>query len=148
MNKALTYALFAALIALPSMFLTAEAAGGSGSAKIDKQTARITGSQIYVPVTGVKVPIAQWDGYLGMMAIDIGLEIADDDKRAYALATMPRVRDTLRQSVHAYMNGLYEVDTVPDLNMLSRRMQKAIDDQLGKDVAKVTIASAIIHPYD
>lgn len=147
MNKALTYALFATVIALPSLSLSADAAGGSASPKIDKQTARITGSQIYVPVTGVNVPIAQWDGYSGMMAIDIGLEIADDDKRAYTLATMPRIRDTLRQSVHAYMNGFYEVDTVPDLNLLSRRMQKAIDGQLGKDVAKVSIASAIIHPY-
>lgn len=148
MTNALKYALFAALIILPSISLTAEASGGGSTPQIDKATARITGSQIYVPVTGLNVPIAQWDGYTGMMAVDVGLEIEDSKKREYALATMPRVRDALRQSVHVYMNGFYVVDSVPDLDAMSVRMQRAIDKALGPGVAKVTIASAIIHPYN
>lgn len=147
MNNALKYALFTGLILIPSISLSAEAAGGGAAPTMDKATARITGSQIYVPVTGLNVPIAHWDGYTGMMAVDVGLEIEDKKQRKYTQAIMPRVRDALRQSIHVYMNGFYENDTVPDLDLLSRRMQRAVDKALGQDVAKVTIASAIIHPY-
>lgn len=145
MKHALKYAFFAALILAPSVSLTAEAAGADATA--DKGAARITGSKIYVAVTGLNVPIAQWDGYSGMMAVNAGLEIKDNKSRTYAENVMPRVRDALRQSIHVYMNGFYEADSVPDLEELGKRMQRAADRSLGKDVASVTIASAIIHPY-
>ena len=146
MKRALKYALFASLMLLPSVSLHAEAAGG-GAPKIDKAIARITGSQIYVAVTGLNVPIASWNGFTGMMAVDAGLEIEDGKIRKRTELTMPRVRDTLRQSLHIYMNASYVEESVPDLETMCRRMQKAIDRQLGPGVAKVTISSAIIHPY-
>ncbi len=147
MKPVLKHALFAALVALPSLSLTAEAAGGGSTMQEDKAVARITGSQIYLAVTGLNVPIADWDGYSGLMAVDAGLEIADKDQRNRAHALMPRVRDSLRQSIHVYMNGFYEVGTTPNLETLCQRMQRAADKALGDGVAKVTIASAIIHPY-
>ncbi len=146
MKRALKYALFASLMLLPSVSLRAEAAGG-GAPQVDKAIARITGSQHYVAVTGLNVPIASWNGFTGMMAVDAGLEIEDSKIRKQTELTMPRVRDTLRQSLHIYMNATYQPDSVPNLEMMGARMQKAIDRQLGPGVAKVTISSAIIHPY-
>ena len=148
MKRSFKYALFASLILLPSLTFRADAAGGGDSSyQVDKAIARITGSKIYVAVQGVNVPIANWDGFSGMMAVDAGLEIDDKDLRERTQALMPRVRDTIRQSLHIYMNASYVEETVPDLEAMCKRMQKAVDRMLGPGKAKVTISSAIIHPY-
>lgn len=128
-----------------SVSLTAEAAGSSPP--VDKSISRITGSPNYVAVTGINVPIASWNGFSGMMAVDAGLEIEDNKIRRQTELTMPRVRDTLRQSLHIFMNASYQAETVPDLEDMCARMQRAMDRLLGPGVAKVTISSAIIHPY-
>lgn len=146
MIRYLKYAIVASLLLFPSVSLSAHAAGG-GSEPEDKAVTRITGSKIYVAVTGLNIPIAEWDGFSGMVAVDVGLEIADNDMRKKAVATMPRIRDSLRRSIHSYMNGTYMPGTVPNLEMMGDRMQRVIDHSLGEGVAKVTIASAIIHPY-
>ena len=103
MTRALTYTLLAGLMLIPSVSLNADAAGGTPP--VDKSISRITGSPNYVAVTGLNVPIASWNGFSGLMAVDVGLEIEDNKIRRQAELTMPRVRDTLRQSLHIFMNA-------------------------------------------
>ena len=140
MTRFLTYPLLAVLALSPLSQLPAQAAGGG--APVDKAVSRITGSKTYIPVTGLKVPIATWDGFAGMMAVDVGLDIKDDALRHKANALMPRLRDQLRRSVHSYMNGTYQIDQVPNLEMLGDRLQRVVDRALGEGQAEVTIASA------
>lgn len=146
MLKSIKYALFTGFVFLPSIAFTAEAAGGS-SDPVDKTAARLTGSKMYVSVTGLNVPIAQWDGYSGMIAVDAGLEAADAEQKERIRAIMPRVKDALRRSVNGYVNGFYTQGSVPDLDLLIGRMQRSVDKAVGKDVAVVTVSAVIIHPY-
>lgn len=147
MKHALKYALISGLCLLPAMVAPAYASGGSSPDKIDKAASRITGSPQYVLISGLNVPIANWDGFSGLMAMDIGLEIEDDHERQRIQHTMPIVRDALRRTIHVYMNASYVADSVPDLEELGKRLQRIMDKSLGDNVAQVTIASAIIHPY-
>ena len=145
MKRLFRYAFIAGLILLPS--LSVANASSTAEAPVDKAVSRVTGSKVYIAVTGLNVPIARWDGFSGMMAIDAGLEIPDDAERKRAEDLLPRVRDSLRQSIHVYMNSSYPADSVPDLDAICQRMQRAIDRALGPNIATVTVASAIIHPY-
>jgi hypothetical protein len=139
-------ALFAALLA-PSIAPKALAGGTAPVDKIDKAALRITGSTKYIAITGLNAPIANLEGFSGMMALDAGLEIQDDKERKRAANQLPRLRDALRRAVHSYLNISYEQGKVPDLDMLGMRLQRAVDGTLGAGIAKVTIASALIHPY-
>ena len=144
MKLKLSHLLFAAAMLAPSAMMSAHAAGAGGD-PADRAGARITGSQDYIAVTGVHAPIAGVDGFRSLMALDAGIEIHDDRERRRAEAQMPRIRDALRRAVHGYLSMSYEVRTVPDLDMIGRRLQTAVDQVLGEGVAEVTIAAAIIH---
>ena len=139
-----THLLLAAAMLAPSIVLDAEAAGG-GAEPVDRAAARLTGSQDYIAVTGVHAPIAGVDGFRSLMALDAGLEIHDSGERRRAEAQMPRIRDALRRAVHGYLSMTYEIGTVPDLDMIGRRLQMAVDQVLGEGIAEVTISAAIIH---
>ena len=114
--------------------------------KTDKATSRITGSKDYVGILGVKAPVASTFGFSGLIVVDTGLEIPDAKERRRAEGQMPRLRDAMRRATHGYINGIYEHGTVPDLDLLSRRLQRTVDQVLGPGIAEVTISSAIIHP--
>ena len=55
------------------------------------------------------------------------------------------IRDSLRRSVRAYVSMSYEYGTVPDLEMLSRRLQRSADDLFGEGVADLTISAVLVH---
>ncbi len=144
MKLKLSHILFAGALLVPSIAMSAEAAGAGGD-PVDRAGARITGSQDYIAVTGVHAPIASADGFRSLMALDAGIEIHDARERRRAEAQMPRIRDALRRAVHGYLSMSYEVGTVPDLDMIGRRLQTAVDQVLGEGIADVTISAAIIH---
>ncbi|MAT36288.1 MAG: hypothetical protein CMK06_14290 [Ponticaulis sp.] len=148
MKLKLSHLVLATLMLAPSVVLESHAAGGNSAEPVDKAAARITGSEHYLAVTGLHAPIASSRGFDSMMAVDAGLEIEDAKARASISHQMPKVRDALRRGVHTFIAMSYEPGTVPDLNILGVRLQRAADEVFGKDVAKVTIAAALVHKYN
>lgn len=145
MKLKLSHLLLTGAILIPSIVMNADAAGGGAAPPADRAASRITGSLDYIAVTGVHAPIVGANGFQSLMALDAGLEIHDSGERRRAEAQMPRIRDALRRAVHGYLSITYEVGTVPDLDMIARRLQAAVDQVLGEGVAEVTISAAIIH---
>lgn len=140
---------FIALLCLAFTFsFTATAAGGKGEPPADKAAARITGSKTYIHLPNLNAPIPNGFEFSGIISLDAGLDIEDDKKRKYALARLPRLKDALRSAVSGYVSISYQVGTVPDLNMMGARLQRAVDRELGPGVAKVTIAAAMITAND
>ena len=133
-----------AMMASPA-FQSAHAAGGGSDAAGERASSRITGSMDYVAITGIHAPILADSMFQSLMALDAGLEIHDAAQRRRAEAQMPRLRDACRRAVHGYLSISYEPGTVPDLDMIGRRLQTAVDHVLGDGVAEVTISSALIH---
>ncbi|MAK61454.1 MAG: hypothetical protein CMK09_10775 [Ponticaulis sp.] len=147
MKLKLSHLLVTGLIFLPSLAMEARSATPNSDNE-EKAASRVTGSPNYVAVTNLNAPIASSEGFDSMMAVDAGLEIVDNASRRKATTQAPRVRDALRRGVQSYLNLSYRPGTVPDLNVLSVRMQRAADEVFGPGVAKVTIASAIVHKYN
>lgn len=150
MKLKLSHMFVAGLILLPSIAMDARAATPNSSESQDqeKAAARITGSKHYVAVTNLNAPIIGNDGSNSLMAVDAGLEIEDNSARKKANTHAPRVRDALRRGVQLYLNMSYRSGSVPNLEMLGARLQSAADEVFGPGVAKVTIASAIVHKYN
>jgi hypothetical protein len=56
----------------------------------------------------------------------------------------PRLMSSMREAVLSYASLSYVVGERPDADMLRARLQKAVDQVLGKDAAKVALASVIV----
>ena len=126
----------------------AQAAGAKDGIKleepIDPLAKKITGSKNYVSMFGIRASVTAGFTVSGFIAVDAGLDIEDSRMRKQLKAIKPRVKDAMRGAVASYANGPYKIGEAPNLDMLRARMQRAVDKQLGKGVAKVLLASVIV----
>lgn len=141
--------LFASLAVIAGLLAASPAAyAGSGGITleepIDPLAKKITGSKNYVSMFGIRASVTHNFTVTGFIAVDAGLDIEDARARKQMKAIRPRVMDAMRQAVAAYANGPYKIGEAPNLDMLRARMQRAVDKQLGKDTAKVLLASVIV----
>ena len=107
---------------------------------------KLSGSENFVQLPGLAVSISHNYRFGGLITIDAGLDIRDAKMRARAEGRMPRLRAALREAISGYANGIYVPDLVPDADAIHGRMQKAMDRELGKGVARVALAALIVHP--
>ena len=110
----------------------------------DPQAKRITGSDTYVPTFGLRASIARGFKIHGVLAVDAGLDVPDLKAVKKVEAMKPRIMSSMREAVLAYASLSYVVGERPDADMLRARLQKAVDQVLGKDQAKVALASVIV----
>lgn len=113
-------------------------------AEEDPQAKRITGSANYFRTFGLRASIVRGLGVNGVIAVDAGLDIPDEETRKRAEAMRPRVISQMREAVLDYGSQSYIVGERPDLIILKSRLQKAADQVLGKGESRVTIASCIV----
>ena len=117
----------------------------AAAAKVEDPGAkRITGSENYVPTFGLRASITRGRDIHGVLAVDAGLDIPSDKMRKHVEAVRPRLMSTMRDVVLNYASLTYVIGEKPDADMLLLRLQKAVDAVLGKDQAKVALASVIV----
>jgi hypothetical protein len=112
--------------------------------EIDPQAKRITGSENYVPTFGLRASITRGFNIHGVLAVDAGLDIPNGKTRKRVEAIKPRLMSTLRDVVLNYASLSYVVGEKPDAEMLRARLQKAVDQMVGKGEAQVALASVIV----
>ncbi len=141
MRKALALLLASSLAAGP-----ASAAPPAAAAKpeMDPQAKRITGSEKYFPTFGLRASISRGFKVHGVLAIDAGLDVPEEQDRKMAEAIRPRLISSMRDAVLNYASLSYVVGEKPDAEMLRSRLQKAVDQVLGKSKARVALASVIV----
>jgi flagellar basal body-associated protein FliL len=110
----------------------------------DPQAKRITGSDTYVPTFGLRASIARGFKVHGVLAVDAGLDVPDQKTVKKVEAMKPRIMSTMREAVLSYASLSYVVGERPDADMLRARLQKAVDQIMGKDTVKVALASVIV----
>lgn len=118
--------------------------GGESSQK-DPQAKRITGSENYIPTFGLRASIMRGYSVSGVLAVDAGLDVPSKDARKKAVALMPRLTSEMRDAVQTYASLSYVTGKVPDADILEARLQKAVDNVLGRGEARVTLASVIVY---
>lgn len=115
---------------------------------IDPTAKKISGSQDYVPIFGIRASVTSGFSVAGFLAVDAGLHIEKSKTRKHVEAIRPRIMDAMRMAVTSYANGPYVNGDVPNLDALRARMQRAVDRQLGKGASKVVLASVILFESD
>jgi hypothetical protein len=142
MYKAL--ALFAGSLLLAGRAAAAPPAAAKPTAAEDPQAKRITGSANYFPTFGLRASISHGFKVNGVLAVDAGLDIPKEDMRKLAESIRPRLISQMRDAVLTYASLSYVVGERPDIVMLRAKLQKAVDQVLGKGVATVALASVIV----
>jgi len=124
----------------------ASAAPPASAAKpeMDPQAKRITGSEKYVPTFGLRASISRGFKVHGVLAVDAGLDVPEEQVRKQAEAIRPRLISAMRDAVLNYASLSYVVGEKPDADILRSRLQKAVDQVLGKSKARVALASVIV----
>ena len=113
---------------------------------LDPLAKRLTISDAYVPTFGLRATISRDFALFGFIAVDAGLDVPKAENRKKVDAVKPRVMNDLRDAVSSYASLSYIVGEKPDLDILRARMQRSMDSLLGKDTARVALASVIVFP--
>jgi len=142
MRKALALLLASSLAA--GRASAAPPAAASAKPEMDPQAKRITGSENYVPVFGLRASISRGQKMHGVLAVDAGLDVPEEATRKLAQTLRPRLISAMRDAVLNYASLSYVVGEKPDADMLRARLQKAADQTLGVTKARVALASVIV----
>ncbi|MFZ4071275.1 MAG: hypothetical protein ACOYJ6_14350 [Caulobacterales bacterium] len=105
---------------------------------------RITSSPDFVPFFSLAATVPKTRLMVGVVAVDIGLDVADPALRAQVLKNSPRIRAALRDSLAQYLFAYYRPGRAPDLAMLTRMMQASVDATTGKPGAKLYLVSVLV----
>ena len=141
MKKALALLLASSLAAGPA---SASPPAAPAKPEMDPQAKRITGSEHYFPTFGLRASITRGFKISGVLAVDAGLDVPKDETRKLCESIRPRLVSALRDAVLNYASLSYVVGERPDADILRARMQKAVDQVLGKGEARVALASVIV----
>ena len=112
--------------------------------EMDPQAKRITGSEKYFPTFGLRASISRGFKVHGVLAVDAGLDVPEEQVRKTAEAMRPRLMSSMRDAVLNYATLSYVVGEKPDADILRARLQKAVDQVLGGNKARVALASVIV----
>jgi len=132
--------LLAAMLAAPAM----ASPPPPPAADADPSAKRITGSENYIPTFGLRATISRGFIVHGVLSVDAGLDVPQEKSRKRVEALRPRLMASMREAVLGYASLSYIVGERPDADMIRIRLQKAVDEVIGKGEAKVTLASVIV----
>jgi hypothetical protein len=98
----------------------------------------------YFALAPINAVVLRRDGRRGVMTVETGLEIKDAKLMERAQASTPRLRAAFAQTLMVYAAGL-RGGSPPDIDHISRELQKSADNVLGKPGSKVLLTSAMIN---
>jgi hypothetical protein len=133
-----------AAAALAGKAAAAPPAPAGKEADLYAQAKLISGSDNYVPALGLRASIARGGKLHGVLAVDAGLDVPKEENRKKCAAVRPRLTSAMRDAILNYASVSHVVGEKPDLDILSARLQKAVDGVLGKGLARVALASVIV----
>lgn len=134
--RALPIVLAAALAGGPLALPTAAFAGhGGGEEKKAPPT--------YFALDPINAVVLRRDGRRGVMTVETGIVAKDPKLMERAQASTPRLRAAFAQVLMVYAAGL-RGGAAPDMDYVSRELQKSCDQVLGKAGAKVLLGSVLL----
>jgi hypothetical protein len=101
-----------------------------------------SGGEAYLPIDPITGTTNKGGGRRGVLSVDCGLQIEDPKLRAFADASMPRLRAAYVQSVQTYAAGLAP-GTEPNVDFLIQTLQRQTDLVLKRPGAKFLIGAVV-----
>ncbi|WP_425994384.1 hypothetical protein [Caulobacter sp. DWR1-3-2b1] len=137
MRRALT---LLPLVLASVLVATPEHALASSAPKKDDKAKAVT-YFAFKPLTAVAL---RRDGRRGVLTLEAGIEAKDAKLMERAQQSEPRLRAAFAQVLMTYASGMRRGDA-PDIDYLSREMQKTADKVLGKSGSRVLLGSALLN---
>ncbi len=128
----------AALVALVPSVAAAPSAWASGGEK------KKGGGASYIQIQTLNASIFRRNGSRGVLTMEVGVDVANDQLREAAAASVPRLRAAYAQVLQIYASGL-PASTPPDADYLAARFQRETDRILGKPGAKLLIGTILVN---
>lgn len=124
----------------------ADAGESAGDAPQQAQRRRsITSSPDFVPLAPLTATLQADYRLRGILQIEAGLEIPDSRLRARAEEMMPRLRNAYVTQLSIYAGANYRYGDLPDAERISAMLQRATDQVLGQEGARVLLGMVVIH---
>ncbi len=79
---------------------------------------------------------------LGLVSLEIGLDVPDEDLRERVKASLPRLRDHMMRSLNAYGSRNIRFDQPLDMNRIAGRLQTIADAYGGDETITVLLINA------
>ena len=105
----------------------------------------ITSSPDFVPLAPLTATLQADYRLRGILQIEAGLEIPDSRLRARAEEMMPRLRNAYVTQLSIYAGANYRYGEMPDAERISVMLQRATDEVLGQEGARVLLGMVVIH---
>lgn len=119
---------------------------GHGAPPQQAQRGRsITSSPDFVPLAPLTATLQADYRLRGILQIEAGLEIPDSRLRARAEEMMPRLRNAYVTQLSIYAGANYRYGEMPDAERISMMLQRATDEVLGQEGARVLLGMVVIH---
>jgi hypothetical protein len=130
------------LAALGAMLVLLQAApAAASSAEGEKKKG---GGESFVPVRALTATVMRSNGRRGVLTVECGLDIADNNLRTRAEASLPRLRDAYVRFLLTY-GGAVPAGSPPSPEIIGGALQRATDQVLGKPGAKVLLGTILVN---
>ncbi|MFN3537274.1 MAG: Tat pathway signal protein [Brevundimonas sp.] len=97
----------------------------------------------YINLNSINGSVTRANGRLGVLAVEAGIDVPDAALRATAAASGPRLRSEMAQVVQRAAAGL-RPGAPPDVHQLSRDLQFAVNQVLGRRGARVLLGTVMV----
>ena len=109
------------------------------------ETVRPASDASYVIINAMNVSIIQNARVRGMLQIELGLDVPDDDLRETAIQLAPRLQDAYLIALRHYTTNQLTLYKVPDANLIGDILQKVTTQVLGEEGAIVLLSQIMLH---
>lgn len=141
MRSAKTFRFWALLAVLfCALPLTARAADGPPGGGEKQPKHKVTQSPSFVSLEPMYATIIDADKPCGMLLVEIGLDIPDEELRGEAQHALPLLRDYYVRSLTSYAVSTVRPWKQPDVGYIADRLQRVTDRALKKKGARVLLA--------
>lgn len=102
------------------------------------------GGASFIQIQTLTASIYRRNGTRGVMTMEVGVDVANEQLRELAAASTPRLRAAYAQVLQIYASGL-PAATPPDADYLAARFQRETDRILGKPGAKLLVGTILVN---
>jgi flagellar basal body-associated protein FliL len=138
MDRRALFALLPAAGALAVQALSATPAAASGGGKSGGAPANS-----YIRMPTVTASVIRPDGRRGVLAVEAGIDVKDEELRARAVQETPRLRAAYNEVIQRAAAGLMP-GSPPDIERLHRDLQRATARTFGRGGAVFLIGSVTV----
>ncbi|HYE44321.1 MAG TPA: hypothetical protein VEA44_00965 [Caulobacter sp.] len=119
-----------------TLFPAAAMAGGGEKKK--------GGGASFIQIQTLTASILRRNGSRGVMTMEAGVDVPNEQLREHAQASVPRLRAGFAQILQIYASGLPSA-TPPDADFLAQKFQRETDRILGKPGAKLLVGTILVN---